>query len=91
MQSIVNCRNLEELNVSNTDASSASFGGAIGLSRLRELNLRGCKLIDDAIVPFLLRLPLEQLDVRGCNISGDEIKKLQAGMPGCRIEFTEVR
>jgi Leucine-rich repeat (LRR) protein len=78
---------LEDLNLAQTNLSAAGLQPLAGLPKIAKLTLYKCQRINDDAVDVLARMKsLRWLDVEGTQLTPAGLEKLQAALPGCRIQ-----
>jgi len=77
---------LERLDLSSTKVTDEGVVQLAQLDSLKALTLSGDSITDESI-PYLLKLQgLGRLDLRGSGVTGKGAKRLENGLPNCRVQ-----
>jgi len=86
LSALVTLSKLERLDLTATNVTDEGVMHLAKVDTLRDLTLGGDSITDESI-PYLLKLHcLERLDLRGSGISEEGAKRLENGLPNCRIQ-----
>jgi len=58
-----------------------------GLTRLRELEVRGDSVTDAGLKPLYALTELRYQDIQATKVTADGVKKLQQALPNCKITW----
>jgi hypothetical protein len=86
LSALVGLSKLERLDLTATNVTDEGVMHLAQVGSLRDLTLGGDSITDESI-PYLLKLHrLERLDLRGSGVSEEGAKRLENGLPNCRIQ-----
>lgn len=86
LSALLSLGKLERLDLSATNVTDEGVMHLAQVDSLKDLTLGGDSITDESI-PYLLKLHrLERLDLRGSGVSEEGAKRLENGLPNCRIQ-----
>ncbi|HEX4147699.1 MAG TPA: hypothetical protein VHY20_01875, partial [Pirellulales bacterium] len=82
------CISIDHLLLTRTRVTDAGLGFLAGMSRLRHLELRADNITDRGVEKLAALKSLQDLAITETHISQAGYEKLQAALPGCKIEWS---